>query len=187
MPLAQEVLLIRGGATGLNVDVSLLTGTGTKYAGIFQGGSVGIGTASPDPSALLDITSTSKGALIPRMSTAQRTGISSPAAGLLVYDTTTDSFWYYDSIWHNLGSTSVGGPNYNDIDITTNAPVGTTISQGYIKFGPHSFDQDVFLGSYPGLWGWASRKRSHSGCATEYDRISPWQCLSIGCATGSWY
>jgi hypothetical protein len=50
---------------------------------------VGIGTITPDPSAELDVTSTSKGFLLPRMTTTQRNAISSPAAGLVIYNTTT--------------------------------------------------------------------------------------------------
>ena len=49
---------------------------------------VGINTVIPNPSAALDIVSTSQGILIPRMTTAQRTAITTPAEGLLVYDTT---------------------------------------------------------------------------------------------------
>ena len=49
--------------------------------------SVGIGTTSPDASAQLDVSSTSKGLLIPRMTGAQRRAIASPAAGLIVYQT----------------------------------------------------------------------------------------------------
>lgn len=48
-------------------------------------------------SAMLDVKSTTKGLLIPRMTTVQRTAISSPTDGLLVYDATTFSFWFYDS------------------------------------------------------------------------------------------
>lgn len=50
---------------------------------------VGVGTNSPHPSALLEVKSTEKGLLIPRMTTAQRNAISSPANGLLIYNTTT--------------------------------------------------------------------------------------------------
>lgn len=60
---------------------------------------VGIGTTTPDASSMLDITSTSKGVLIPRMTTAQRSAISSPVTGLLVFDTTTNSFWFYTTSW----------------------------------------------------------------------------------------
>ena len=57
--------------------------------------------SSPDASAMLDITSTSKGILIPRMTQTQRDAISSPASGLMVYQTdNTVGFYYYDgSSW----------------------------------------------------------------------------------------
>jgi hypothetical protein len=64
---------------------------------------VGIGTATPAASAELDVSSTTKGLLVPRMSTAQRTAIASPARGLLVFDTTTNSFWFRNTgSWVNL-------------------------------------------------------------------------------------
>ena len=46
--------------------------------------SVGVGTTSPHTSAALDISSTSKGLLIPRMTTAQRDAIATPLAGLQI-------------------------------------------------------------------------------------------------------
>jgi hypothetical protein len=62
--------------------------------------SVGINTNSPHPSAALEVYAGDKGLLIPRMTSAERSGIMSPANGLLVYDTTTESFWYYKtSLW----------------------------------------------------------------------------------------
>lgn len=53
-------------------------------------GSVGIGTASPDASALLDVSSTTKGFLPPRMTTTQRDAISAPPNGLMLYNSTTN-------------------------------------------------------------------------------------------------
>lgn len=70
--------------------------------------------AAPDPSAMLDIdvsavTGTKTGLLIPRMNSAQRAAIPTPATGLLVYDTSTDEFWYYDgTAWVNLLSATAG-------------------------------------------------------------------------------
>jgi trimeric autotransporter adhesin len=52
-----------------------------------QAQSIGFGTSSPDASAQLDISSSSKGILIPRMTTAAVHSIADPARGLLVYDT----------------------------------------------------------------------------------------------------
>lgn len=62
---------------------------------------VGIGTITPDPSAQLDVSSTSKGVLVPRMSLSDRGLIGSPAEGLLIYQTDNKpGFYYYNgSAW----------------------------------------------------------------------------------------
>jgi len=57
---------------------------------------VGIGISQPHPSARLDITSTTRGMLTPRMGTSQRLAINNPAKELLVFDSTLNSFFYYD-------------------------------------------------------------------------------------------
>lgn len=63
-------------------------------------GNVGIGTAAPDASALLDITSRRQGFLPPRMSNSDMVAISSPAAGLVVYDVTNNKLTVYNgSTW----------------------------------------------------------------------------------------
>ena len=69
---------------------------------------VGIGTTTPDASSALDITSTTKGLLIPRMTAAQRDAISSPAIGLMIYQTDgTVGFYYYNgSSWAEVAATS---------------------------------------------------------------------------------
>jgi hypothetical protein len=56
---------------------------------------VGINTTTPDPSAMLDITSTTSGVLLPRMTTTQRDAIVTPKKGLTIYNTTTDKFQGY--------------------------------------------------------------------------------------------
>jgi len=59
--------------------------------------------STPDPSAMLDVQSSSKGMLVPRMTSAQRNIISNPAVGLLVYDTNEGSFWFYNGTsWLDL-------------------------------------------------------------------------------------
>lgn len=58
---------------------------------------IGIGTATPHPSAALDITDSTKGILIPRMTMAQRNNIQNPAEGLMVYQTDSiKGYWYFD-------------------------------------------------------------------------------------------
>ncbi len=68
-------------------------------------GSVGIGTTTPNASALLEIKSTNKGLLIPRMSKAKRDAIASPAKGLLIYQNdNTPGFYYYNGTkWKQMG------------------------------------------------------------------------------------
>jgi hypothetical protein len=53
-------------------------------------GQVGIGTTTPDPSSILDLSSISEGLLMPRLTTLQRDGIVSPAEGLMIYNTTSN-------------------------------------------------------------------------------------------------
>ena len=53
--------------------------------------------SEPDVAAMLDIKSTDKGILIPRMTSDQRNAIGLSTSGLLVYDLDTESFWYYNN------------------------------------------------------------------------------------------
>jgi hypothetical protein len=81
----------------------LLLGYNYSFA---QGVSINTDNSAPDNSAMLDIKSTDKGMLVPRMTTAQRNAIVSPATGLLVYDITLSSFFFYNgSAWTSVGST----------------------------------------------------------------------------------
>ena len=68
-----------------------------------QGVSINEDGADPDASAMLDIQSTSKGLLIPRMNFIEMYSISNPAVGLLVYCTTDNNFYFYSSgNWHKV-------------------------------------------------------------------------------------
>ncbi len=80
-------------------------------------------SSAPDPSAMLDVKSTSRGMLIPRMSTTQRQAIASPAQGLLVFDNNANTFWYFDSAnWIELVTSAVGNSKWtqNGTDIYNN-------------------------------------------------------------------
>lgn len=95
---------------------------------------VGIGTTTPDASSILDIESTDKGILVPRLTSAQINAITNPANGLLVYNTDFNEYQFncatpatpdWIKISHN---TSV---KYSNTDITTNVnsnPAGTPIN-----------------------------------------------------------
>ncbi|WP_417199900.1 hypothetical protein [Bizionia sp.] len=66
---------------------------------------VGIGTLMPNESAMLDVVSTTKGMLTPRMTSVERLAIANPVNGLLVYDTSENAFYFYKgSTWTKLDS-----------------------------------------------------------------------------------
>ena len=63
---------------------------------------IGIGVSNPAVSAAFELASTTKGVLPPRMTTAQRDLIASPVAGLIIYNTTTNCWeWYNGTVWYN--------------------------------------------------------------------------------------
>jgi hypothetical protein len=121
---------------------------------LFFGGSlyaqVGINAddSEPDSSAMLDIKSTDKGMLIPRLTTAQREAISNPATGLLVYDTDESSFFYYTgTVWqflstsnpvfvYNAAADVIRLPDESTADFVFGAPAldGTGFSNDYQRF-----------------------------------------------------
>jgi len=82
---------------------------------------VGIGTTSPNVSSMLDVSSTTKGMLTPRMTSVQRNAITTPADGLIVYDTTLKSFYHYNSTtssWVKINSDVNGRLNFKRIKST---------------------------------------------------------------------
>ena len=95
--------------------------TATTYA------QVGIGTTTPDASSALDITSTTKGLLIPRMEEGDRIAIDTPATGLMVFQTDgAAGFYYYNgSSWANVGYTEALVSANTDVAANT-AKVGYT-------------------------------------------------------------
>ena len=84
--------------------------------------------SSADNSAMLDVSSTTKGILVPRMTTAQRTALSSPATGLLVYDSTLQSFYYYNgTAWKIVGDDNDWTKGTNSVYVTSDSVgIGTS-------------------------------------------------------------
>jgi len=118
----------------------LATGLYAQSAGINTDGSI------PHASSILDIKSTNKGLLIPRMTSAQRIAISTPAIGLTVFDTNSNSFWYYGGTsWINLA------PGWS---LTGNA--GTYPAQfiGTTDYSPVIIKCDNELSGQIGVYSW---------------------------------
>ncbi len=118
--------------------------------------------SDPDASAMLDVKSTDRGLLIPRMTSTQRGDISSPANGLLVYDTSTSSFWYYNTEWveltsgddlhweilsgTNISNTNAGNVGIGDMAGTQNRWPLTVKSSVDCMLSPDSVDvSELFL------------------------------------------
>ena len=76
-----------------------------------NGSSIGIGTVAPNASAALEVNSTTKGFLLPTMTQTQRNAISTPATGLLIYQSdNTPGFYYYNgAAWTAIAGAAGGG------------------------------------------------------------------------------
>jgi hypothetical protein len=88
-----------------------------------NGGSVGIGTSTPNSSSKVEISSTTQGFLMPRMTKAQRNTITNPTTGLIIFQTdNTPGFYYYNGTsWiaiSGTGSASGIGSDANTLIYT---------------------------------------------------------------------
>jgi len=129
LDLGANQLVGNGGSSGLAVSSS---------------GNVGIGTTSPSPSALLDLNSTTKGLLPPRLSQAQRTALTTTQnlgatqAGLLIFNTSTGRLNLWDgTAWTEaIGTTNTSNPSpaaqtftFTGAPQTYQVPIGITSIQ----------------------------------------------------------
>lgn len=99
--------------------------------------SVGIGTATPDPSAILDLTSTNKGLLVPRLTTSQRDAIINPVPGLKIFnidDFCEDTFdglrWMKNCAQIVVSDSIRPGDHWKQLD---------PIPNGVLRYGMFSF------------------------------------------------
>ena len=119
---------------------------------------VGIGTKTPNSSSMLDIESTDKGILIPRMTENQKISVLSPVSGLLIYQIDKEiGFYFYDgSIWLRIVKNI--SPNFTG---TINS--GAIISMGTIS-------ATAFLGDGSGLTGTGGLQSITENGITGYRR-----------------
>lgn len=107
------------------LSIAMLLFSQTLFA---QGVAINENNTDPDPTAILDVKSTDKGMLVPRMSSIQRTAIAAPATGLLVFDLTTNGFWYFDgTVWVEISSGSASNQTLSYIGNTLNISNGNSV------------------------------------------------------------
>jgi len=125
----------------------------SSYSGFSQ---VGINTTSPHTSSALDINSTAKGLLIPRIDSAARVGMTGMANSLLVYDTSKRLFFYYqerDAKWYALNAWQAAiienGGNTDTITTTfSNVGIGTkTPAKRLDVIGDVKVSDSVYVGT----------------------------------------
>ncbi len=125
--------------------------------------------SDPDPSAMLDIQSSEKGLLIPRMTASERDNISSPATGLTVYVTDDNTFYYYDGTeWvanNHDNDWKVNGTDMYAIP-TGNVGIGTTTPSEKLVVG----DDAGNIGS--GNWVIISTPGNYPGLALVHDNTN---------------
>lgn len=139
------------------------------------GQGVGFGTTAPDASAAVDISSTTKGILVPRMTTAQRNMIASPATGLLVFDLTSNSFWFRNTnSWVELvdsvkAEVHRSGPDKIYLGMVDKVGVGTNnpstklqVKTGNESYGISHTNGTVEISTFTGnTGGWIGTTSNH--------------------------
>lgn len=111
---------------------SMTTPTNNNLMQLFPNGSLLLMTTTaaqtPDASAIFEADSTTRGVLFPRMTTTQKNAIASPTTGLWVYDTSLNTFyWYNGSAWVTFGT---GSGTLTDANNGLSVSGGTTVQLG---------------------------------------------------------
>src|SRR5262249_27714730 len=119
-------------------------------------GAAGIGITTPDASSLLEIRSTSKGLLIPRMTQTQRNAIVSPSTGLMIYQTnSTPGFYYYDgSKWTavspkgvNKSLSNLTAPTAVNVDLLPAADSSINLGSSSLNYRNIFFKGKLYQGT----------------------------------------
>jgi hypothetical protein len=130
---ASDFILLTDSFSGTVDYVAKFTPSGSQIddSQIYDNGTtVAIGTATPSASSLLQLDSTSKGLLQPRMTTVERDAITSPAEGLTIFNITTHKPNYYNgTVWIELQENTVSGTVNKVAKFTPN---GTTVGDSNI-------------------------------------------------------
>lgn len=135
------------GTGSVNVGATFSASGGDANHAILVGptnGNVGFGTTDPVASSILELSSTTRGFLAPRMNTTQQNAISSPATGLLIYNTDSALFRYYNgSAWASIAGGTAGGGGFTQEEIEDFAAGLFTTDNGDIDFTYNDGTPDI--------------------------------------------
>jgi uncharacterized protein (TIGR02145 family) len=159
---------------------------------------IGIGTNTPDSSALLELNSNSKGFLPPRMTTAQRNTIVNPAVGLQIYNTTTDCVEIFGKgKWHAMFCipvdttliTDIDGNSYSTVKICNQTWMAKNLDVARYRNGdiiPQVTDPTQWANLTTGAWCWYNNDSSNGAV---YGRLYNWYAVNDprGLAPEGWH
>jgi len=129
--------IINGSANTVNGNTTFTNNA--TVSGTLGATEVAVGTTAPVASALLEMVSTSRGFLAPRMTQAQRDAISSPATGLLIYNTISNQYNVYNGTdWSSVGGTAsqwqLNSGVISPFDTTQSVAIGGTATSSASLF-----------------------------------------------------
>jgi hypothetical protein len=113
----------------------------TEKVRITTTGQVGVGTAAPNASAIMQIVSTTQGVMFPTMTTAQRQAIGAPGTGLMVYDITANILMSFNGTrWQEVGGDPIGSIEafHKSMAATPVLPWGWVECNGQVLADPES-------------------------------------------------
>ena len=130
--------------------------------------SINTDNSLPDNSAMLDVKSTTKGLLVPRMTAAQLAAIASPANGLMVYQTDgIPGFYYYsNSVWQRVGAADGSETKVSAGANVTVTGTGTIVNPYVIASAITLFRGELFGG---GIVFWVDNAGQHGMIASLVD------------------
>ena len=148
---------------------------------------VGVGTSTPAASAQLDVSSTSKGFLPPRMTTTDRNAIESPATGLIIYNTTTNSLEIRNSsAWVSLSPAADALPT---IQIGTQKWMSKNLDVAFYRNGdpiPQVIAPTAWAGLTTGAWCYYNNDPIQGN---KYGKLYNWYAVNDprGLAPQGWH
>ena len=97
-------------------------------------GQVTVGSSSFEASAILTVTSSTQGALMPRMNTTARDNISTPADGLLIFNTSTNQYEFFETTWQAIGGGGGDGDGIYDGNGSLSGATTVTMATDNLTF-----------------------------------------------------